>query len=111
MAFEARWDQYVDELLDNPDLEMPLQLLFASGGKLNHLRDVAIAFNANWDLVADRAGVQPPPLPPVDVSDILTKLTEGIALADHCTSPVDKLLLHIQGPRNRIRSPAAGGSR
>jgi ATP-dependent helicase/nuclease subunit A len=115
MAFDARWDQDVDQLLDNPDLEMPLQLLFASGGKLKHLRDVAIAFNANWDLVADRVGVQPPPLPPLDVSNILTGLTTAIALADHCMSPVDKLLGHIQGPvtefEARLRETIDDGTR
>ncbi len=98
MAFDARWDEYVDELLESPYLEMPLLLLFASGGKLKHIRDVAIAFDANWDLVADRAGVPPPPLPSIDVSDILNELTEVIALAEYCTSSLDRLLQHIQGP-------------
>ena len=97
VAFEARWDHYVDELLDDFAMEQPLRLLLASGGKLDHLHDVAIAFEANWDLVADGAGRQPPRVPPVDVSGVLTKLAEVIALAGHCTSPVDKLLAHING--------------
>ena len=32
-----------DELLDNADLEMPCNFCSASGGKLKHLRDVAVA--------------------------------------------------------------------
>ena len=98
VAFEDRWDEYVDELLDDPAMEQPLRLLLASGGKLDHLHDVALVFDANWDLVADRAGLQPPTVPPLDVSGLLTKLEEVAALGEHCTSSTDKLLAHINGP-------------
>ncbi len=98
VAFEDRWDEYVDELLDDPAMEQPLRLLLASGGKLDHLHDVALVFDANWDLVADRAGLQPPTVPPLDVSGLLTKLGEVASLGEHCTSSTDKLLAHINGP-------------
>ena len=98
VAFEDRWDEYVDELLDDPAMEQPLRLLLASGGKPAHLHDVALVFDANWDLVADRAGLQPPTVPPLDVSGLLTKLEEVAALGEHCTSSTDKLLAHINGP-------------
>jgi len=95
VAFETRWEQFADNLLDDADLEMPLRLLFASGGRPKHLRDVAVAFNANWDLVADRIDTALPPIPSVDVSDILKGLTEVIALAEHCTSENDLLFRHL----------------
>lgn len=95
VAFETRWEQFADSLLDDPELEMPLRLLFASGGKPKHLRDVAVAFNANWDLVADRIEMATPQIPSVDVSDILQNLTEVIALAEHCTDENDLLFRHL----------------
>ena len=97
VAFEERWDEYVDEVLDDEAMEQPLRLLIASGGKLQHLHDVAVAFDANWDLVADRVDQRPPAIPPLDVTGLLENLAEVIALADHCTSTNDKLLGHIQG--------------
>ncbi|QZT60294.1 UvrD-helicase domain-containing protein [Mycolicibacterium austroafricanum] len=102
VAFEERWEAYVDRLLDDPTMEQPLRLLLASDDKLRHLHDVAVAFDANWDLVADRADQQPPAVPPLDVSGLLASLDEVIALADHCTSSSDKLLEHLQGTVQRF---------
>lgn len=97
VAFESRWEHFADELLEDSDLDMPLRLLFASGGKPKHLRDVAVAFNANWDLVVDRAELPPPALPSVDVDEILDNLMAVIALAGHCTDEQDLLLVHLSG--------------
>jgi ATP-dependent helicase/nuclease subunit A len=99
VAFDTRWEQHADEMLEEPELEIPLRLLFASGGKPKHLRDVAIAFNANWDLVVDRADrPPPPPIPPADVSDIVAGLADAIALSSHCIDDQDKLFGHLIGP-------------
>ena len=97
VAFEARWEAYVDEVLEDPAMEQPLRLLLASGADLKHLRDVAAAFDDNWDLVEDRAGWQPPAVPPLAVDAILSRLEEVLALADHCTDHEDRLLRHLQG--------------
>ncbi len=98
IAFEARWEAYVDELLDDPATERPLRLLLASGADLAHLHDVALAFDANWDLVADRARWRPPEVPPVAVDAVLAGLDRVLALAGHCTDDEDKLLGHLLGP-------------
>ncbi|MCV7421388.1 UvrD-helicase domain-containing protein [Mycobacterium yunnanensis] len=95
VAFETRWELFADGLLDDESLEMPLRLLFASGGKPKHLRDVAVAFNANWDLVVDRIDLAPPPVPSVDVRDILTDLKAVIDLAQRCTDEDDLLFRHL----------------
>lgn len=95
VAFETRWELFADGLLDDQSLEMPLRLLFASGGKPKHLRDVAVAFNANWDLVVDRIDLAPPPVPSVDVRDLLTDLKAVIDLAEHCTDEDDLLFRHL----------------
>jgi ATP-dependent helicase/nuclease subunit A len=97
VAFETRWELFADGLLDNPDVEMPLRLLFASGGRPKHLRDVAVAFNTNWDLVVDRLYPVTPPVPSVDVHDLLSDLADVIALAEHCTNHDDLLFGHLVG--------------
>lgn len=97
VAFEARWDEYVDRILDDSALAQPLRLLLASGAKLDHLHDVAVAFDGNWDLVAERSTWMPPPVPPLAVDGVLGKLQTVLALAVHCTDADDKLLLHLDG--------------
>lgn len=97
VAFDMRWEQFADSMLDDDELDVPLRLLFASGGKPKHLRDIAVAFNANWDLVVERAGMPLPVIPSVDVSEILDELDELIALVDHCTDEDDRLCRHLNG--------------
>lgn len=98
VAFEARWDDYLDRLLADPEMERPVRLFLASGGTVKHLHDLAVVFNENWDLVTERAGRYVPAIPPLDVSDILAALGEIIGLADECTSESDKLFAHLTGP-------------
>ena len=52
--FERRWAGFRDELLDEPELERTLLLLFATGVKHAALRSLALAFDQNWDLVEER---------------------------------------------------------
>ena len=96
--FEARWDDYVDRLLSDPDMERTVRLLLASGGTVDHLHAVAVAFNENWDLVAERLGGAGTQIPALEVSDILIELAEVSELAEQCTSESDKLFQHITGP-------------
>lgn len=103
VAFEDRWDAFVDELLSSTAMEEPVRLLLATGGKLDHLRDVAVAFDANWDLVAERVPIRPAQIPPVDISQLRTKLAAVLTLADHCTSATDKLFIHLTGPVQRFQ--------
>lgn len=98
VAFEARWEDYVDRLLSDPDMEQPIRLLLAGGGSIDKLRSVAVLFNENWDLVNDRAGQPSPPLVPLDVSDVLWELAELADLAQECTGAGDKLFCHLTGP-------------
>lgn len=98
IAFENRWEIFADSMLDDPQLEMPLRLLFASGGRPKHLRDVAVAFNANWDRVVERVGRPQPPVPPVDVATVLDELTDVLAVAEFCTDAVDIMYRHLTGP-------------
>ncbi|GAB3034200.1 UvrD-helicase domain-containing protein [Mycobacterium bourgelatii] len=115
VAFDTRWEQFADDMLDDDEMEMPLRLLFASGGKPKHLRDIAVAFNANWDLVLERIGGPLPDIPAVDVTEILAELSALIAFSDHCTDQDDLLLRHLTGPvadsHNLLRGAASDDDR
>ncbi len=94
LAFEARWDSFVDRIIEDDDLERPLRLLLAAGARVDHLREVAVQFGDNWDLVAERmsgtdagrgaAGYRP-----------LLDDDELVALGEQCTASSDELLARL----------------
>ncbi len=96
LAFEDRWSRFVDQLLDDPTVERPLLLALNADTTLATLRTLALACNANWDLVAERMGPEPDP-PPLGIAlePVLTALAELGELAVHCTDPADKLMAII----------------
>jgi ATP-dependent exoDNAse (exonuclease V) beta subunit len=47
IAFEERWNAYVDELLADPEMEETLLRAFTLDLKVNHLRDVALVLHEN----------------------------------------------------------------
>jgi len=93
LAFEERWVRFVDRMLDDPTLERPLLLLVNANLDLRHLRTLALACNANWDLVAERMHEEPDP-PPVSaaIEPVLAALADLRACGVHCSDPSDKLL-------------------
>ena len=94
LAFEERWGAFVDQLLEDEAVEVPFRLLLASGVDLRHLRDVAIAFADNWDLVAERL-VDRLPMEPLDLGDVLAALDAALVLSGDCTDDNDKLLIRV----------------
>jgi ATP-dependent helicase/nuclease subunit A len=92
IAFEARWEAFVDRVIEDDELERPLRLLFAAGAKLEHLHEVTRQFGANWDLVAERAGAAPAPVPALDLSSLLADIDAVVAMGDGCTDDGDRLL-------------------
>jgi len=84
VAFEDRWRQFFDRLLDDPAMEETLLLGFASGIKAPHLRDLAKALSDNWDLAEsqipdwpDPGGVDVTPFTS-GVDAVVTMASEGI---------------------------------
>jgi len=99
LRFAERWEQWLGALLDDPDAVRLLGLLFAGGAKVDQLRQVAVAFNDNWDLVAERRSSLPPRAPLLDVTGLLHELDAVVALAGECTDPDDKLRLRLDSLR------------
>ena len=94
LAFEQRWDAFVDHLLEDPFVEAPLRMLLASGVDLRHLRDVALAFADNWDLVAERLADRRS-MAPLDLSGVLAHLDVVVASRDRCRDPDDRLMARV----------------
>jgi ATP-dependent helicase/nuclease subunit A len=94
LAFEERWDTFVDRLLEDHAVEAPFRMLLASGIDLRHLRDVALAFADNWDLVAERLADRPP-MAPLEPGEVLAELAAVLALGDTCHDHDDRLLARL----------------
>jgi ATP-dependent exoDNAse (exonuclease V) beta subunit len=96
LAFDDRWDGFVDRILDDPALEDALGRLVVCGVTIPHLRKVAEQCNQNWDLLVhlDR---QPPPLAPVAAAAVLGPLDEAARRSTDCVSADDLLARHLDG--------------
>jgi ATP-dependent helicase/nuclease subunit A len=95
VAFEQRWVAFRDEMLADKALERTLQLLDSAGIKVAALRTLAIAFNQNWDLVAERVPetVADPPSVRERAAPVLDEL--GRVCDEPCRDPDDKLRLRL----------------
>ncbi|MET0895085.1 MAG: UvrD-helicase domain-containing protein [Acidimicrobiia bacterium] len=91
VAFEERWTRFLDQLVDDPDLERPLLLALNADVTRTTLRTIALACNANWDLVEQRMGPEPEP-PPIEIDDLVAAIDALAArVASSCTDHDDKL--------------------
>jgi ATP-dependent exoDNAse (exonuclease V) beta subunit len=96
VAFQRRWEVFVDRLLDDPDLEQPLRLLLACDAKLGQLRDVAMSFGDNWDLVVERRGTGPRAVEvTVDIDGLCGDLDAVAREAAKCRNDDDKLFVRL----------------
>src|SRR5262245_50239499 len=94
VAFEERWTRFVDRTLDDPALERALLLALNADTTLATLRAIALACDANWDLVAER--MRPEPDPPVlETAKLVTLLRELCGLAAESRDADDKLALGL----------------
>jgi ATP-dependent helicase/nuclease subunit A len=92
VAFDERWRRFIDRLLDDPALSRPLLILTSSGVRLDRLRDIALACNANWDLVAERMLGYPGPVPALDVKWLLDGIEGLSARRDECITDDDRFV-------------------
>ena len=76
VAFEERWAAFRERLFTEPALERVVLLTFALGVRLAHLEDIAAAFDADWDLVAEQVPLDLADPPPLDVTDLLAAARE-----------------------------------
>ncbi|MCU1371655.1 MAG: UvrD/REP helicase [Ilumatobacteraceae bacterium] len=97
VQFEARWRAFLDALLDDPAMERTLLLLFGAGVKPPALRALALEFDRNWDLVAERVPVDAPEPPPLraQVLVVLDALDRTCRRIDECTKDDDTMVARL----------------
>ncbi|MET0626952.1 MAG: UvrD-helicase domain-containing protein [Acidimicrobiia bacterium] len=91
VAFEDRWARFLDRLLDDPALERSLLLALNADVTRDTLRTIALACNANWDLVEQRMGPEPEP-DVLDTDAVLVAIADVCARAADCRADDDKLV-------------------
>ena len=97
LAFEEAWAEWVDWALEAPELRPDLELAFSLGLTPGHLREVALTFHQNYDMLAE-VSFADVPLPTVTA---ISELVGGAAeLARLCQfskiGDGDKLYDHVQ---------------
>jgi ATP-dependent helicase/nuclease subunit A len=108
IAFEERWSEFVDRLLDDAALEEALLRAHLLGLETKHLREVAREFHRHWDRLED-ASIEAAPLPPIDAAPLLEALAGPCALRGRCTDQSDFLYRHLERMEAyRSRLGAAG---
>jgi ATP-dependent exoDNAse (exonuclease V) beta subunit len=95
VAFELRWEAFEDRIIEDPQLERPLRLLLAAGGRVDHLHRVAVQFGENWDLVEERTGATVPDVPPLDLDYLLREIDAVVAMGGQCRDGDDLLLARL----------------
>lgn len=98
VAFDQRWQESLQRLLDDPALTRTIHLSLAVGVRTERLRDLARAFDASWDLLQDpsRAPWSDQEPPPVDLTEVEAAWQAVQDLVPDCTDPACKLLEKIE---------------
>ena len=60
VAFERKWSDWLDATLDDPEAQEALRPALEEGMTLRHIREIAVSFNTNYDLLADASFDSPP---------------------------------------------------
>ena len=83
IEFDDRWERFLLDHYDRDDLARPILLGLKLGVDEEKLRDVARAFNANWDLVVERGASEPVPIEALELSSLLARLDGLIGQLNH----------------------------
>ncbi|MFI7068482.1 UvrD-helicase domain-containing protein [Kribbella sp. NPDC050124] len=97
VAFEERWAELQQQLLDDDSIAEPLLLAMAVGVELKHLRSLARLFGNDWDLIAERVLVDPPELVAMpDLTGLVAAAAQIGGVAQSCLDAEDRLLPKVQ---------------
>jgi ATP-dependent exoDNAse (exonuclease V) beta subunit len=93
VAFEERWAELQQQLLDDDSIAEPLLLAMAVGVELKHLRSLARLFGNDWDLIGERVLVDPPELVSMpDLTGLIAAAAQIGTVAESCLDTDDRLL-------------------
>ena len=116
LAFDDRWQDLLDELLDDADRDVAPGLPakdfavlagWAKFGGMTGLRAIAEDFQSNWDLVADRVDPVAPPRPRLDVDGLVAEAA-AIAATDVPAGDKQELRIAEIGRDARVLAAVSG---
>ena len=91
IEFDLRWREFLERLLDEPEMGPTLLRLEMRNVRLTHIRALAVRLNQNWDRLEGLAR-EPEPLPPVDTGEIEDALRALTEIKNRCTAGRDDAL-------------------
>jgi len=94
IAFEERWRDYLDSLLQNAALEEVLVRGYVLGLDLGQLRALALALHENWDRVEDME-LSKGELAPVDAQPLIAAIDQACSYGNCCINQSDYLYQHL----------------
>ncbi|HZQ29113.1 MAG TPA: UvrD-helicase domain-containing protein [Acidimicrobiales bacterium] len=98
LAFEERWAEFLDALLDDPAYETTFLWGFATGLDLRRLQELALAMadhHDRLDLAATGPATTAPPAGPLHRGALITALQTAAAFLPECTADDDLLAGHL----------------
>ena len=102
IEFDIRWREFLDQLLDEPEMGPTLLRLEMLRVRLDQIRALAMKLNENWDRLEGLAH-EPDPLPPVDIDDIEGGLQVLAAIKVSCTAGrEDALFVRIESVEREL---------
>ncbi len=97
--FDERWNRFFTDALDDEALGRSVLLLDLAGVRPQALRELAIVFDDNWDLVVERLDLDAAAPPPVAAADFAATLRRLADLDRWCDDPDDGLARRLAGLR------------
>lgn len=94
IAFDERWREWLDDALDDPQAQEALRPALEQGLQLGQMREVAVAFHQNYDLI-EGASFDAPPVP-YPAAPLLDARDELERLSAFSKSDDDALLAHVR---------------
>ena len=93
-AFEDRWEEIRDNLLDSPEHRQTVLLARVLAIDISKLRQLAGLFDDNWDLVENRI-VDDTPLMLPKLSHLPDRYREVAELSRHCQDSQDRMMARL----------------
>ena len=102
IEFDIRWREFLDQLLDEPEMGPTLLRLEMLRVRLDQIRALAVKLNQNWDRLEGLTHA-PGPLPPVNIDDIEGGLQVLATIKHRCTAGrEDALFVRIEGVEREL---------